>query len=69
MVHLTARASPTGEGIAGQESEEAVCAYYVDMPSDDEEGVTAEASVDDMIRDLELLFQEQLTALTKDATE
>ena len=69
VVHLTARASPAGEGIVGQESEEAVCAYYVDTLSDDEEGATVEALVDDMIRDLELLFQEQLTALAEDAAE
>ena len=69
MVCVVARASPAGEGIAGQESEEAVCAYYVDTPSDDEEGATVEALVDDMLRDLELLFQEQLTVLAEDAAE
>ena len=33
------------------------------MPSDDEDGATAEAQVDEALEDLELLFQEQLAAL------
>ena len=49
MVCLAARASLAGEGIVGQGSEEAVSAYYVDTPSDDEEGAAAEALVDDML--------------------
>ena len=69
MVCLATRARPAGEGIARQESEEAVCAYYVDTPSDDEGSATVEALVDDMLRDLELLFQEQLMALAEDAAE
>ena len=69
MVCLAARADPVGEGIAEQDSEKAVCAYYVDTPSDDEGSATAEALVDDMLGDMELLFQEQLTALDEDAGE
>ena len=69
MVCLAARASPAGKGIAGEESEEAVYAYYVDTPSDDEGGATAEAQVDASLVDLELLFQEQLVALAEDAAE
>ena len=52
-----------------QDSEEAVCAYYVDTPSKDEEGATAEVQVADRLGDLELLFQEQLTALAEDAAD
>ena len=69
MVCLAARADPVGEGIAGQDSKEAICAYYVDTPSEDEEGATAEAQVDDALEDLKLLFQEQLTALAEDIAE
>ena len=69
VVCLAARTDPVGEGIAGQDFEEAVCAYYVDTPSDDEEGATAEAQVEDRLEDLELLFQEQLVALVEDAAE
>ena len=69
VVCLAARVSPASEGIAEEEVEEAVCAYYVDAPSDDEEGTATEALVDDMLGDLELLFQEQLAALAEDAAE
>ena len=56
-MHLTARGNHIGEGIAEQESEEAISAYYVDSPTNDEEGAVAEALVDSMLGDLELLFQ------------
>ena len=69
MVQLIARGTHTGEGAAEQESQEAVSAYYVDLPLDDEEGAATEALLDSMLRDLELLFQEQLTALAEDAAE
>ena len=69
MVCLAARADPAGKGIAGEEAKEVVYAYYVDAPSDDEEGATAKALVDDMLGDLELLFQEQLAVLAEDVTE
>ena len=69
MICLEARADPVGRGIVGQDSEEAICAYYVDTPSEDEEGVTAEAQVGDVLVDLELLFQEQLAVLAEDAAE
>ena len=42
MVQLTARGTHTGEGTAKQESQEAISTYYVDLPSDEEEGATAE---------------------------
>ena len=58
VVCLVARANPVGEGIVRQDSEEAVYAYYVDTPSEDKEGATAEAQVADRLGDLELLFQE-----------
>ena len=58
VICLAARADPTGEGIAGYESEEDVCAYYFNTPSDDEGGATAESLVDDVLLDLESLFQE-----------
>ena len=68
-VQLTARCISIGEGAAEQESQEAISAYYVDLPSDEEEGATAEAQVDSLLEDLELLFQEQLVALAEDAAE
>ena len=68
-MHLTARGGHTGEGAIEQESEETINAYYVDSPSDDEEGAAIEALVDSMLGDLELLFQEQLTALAEDAVK
>ena len=58
VICLEGRADPVGEGITGQDSEEAACAYYIDTPSEDEEGATAEAQVADRLEDLELLFQE-----------
>ena len=69
MVYLTTRSSPAGRGITERKSEEAINAYYVDSPLNDEEGATAVALIDDMLGDLELLFQEQLTALVEDAAE
>ena len=48
---------------------EATDAYYVDSPSDEEGGVVAEARVDLMMGDLELLFQEQLVLLVEDLVE
>ena len=69
MICLEARADPIGGGITRQDSEEAVCAYYIGTPSDDEGGATAEALVYDMLRDLELLFQKQLAVLAEDAAE
>ena len=68
-MQLTARGTHTGEGAAEQESQEATNAYYVDLPLDDEEGAAAEAMLDSMLGDLELLFQEQLTALAENAAE
>ena len=67
-MHLTARGNHAGEGAAEQELE-ATSTYYVDSPLDDEEGAAAEALVDNMLGDLELLFQEQLIALAEEATE
>ena len=58
MVHL----------VAGLELE-APGAYYVDSPSNEEEGAAAEALVDLWMGDLELLFQEQLTSLAEDHVE
>ena len=69
MICLEARADPIGGGIARQDSEEAACAYYVDTPSEDEEGATAEAQVANRLEDLELLFQEQLAVFAVDAAE
>ena len=68
-MQLTAKGTHTGEGAAEQESQEAISTYYVDLPLDDKEGATAEALVDSMLGDLELLFQEQLTTLAEDAAE
>ena len=69
VIQLIARGGPVGGGITKQESEEAINAYYVDSPSDDEEEAATVALIDDMLRDLELLFQEQLTALAEAAAE
>ena len=55
-MQLTARGNYTGEGAVEQELE-ATSDYYVDSPSDDEEGAAVEALVDNMLEDLELLFQ------------
>ena len=56
VICLEARADPVGEGITEQDSEEVACAYYVDTPSEDKEGATAEAQVADRLEDLGLLF-------------
>ena len=48
---------------------EATVAYYVDSPSDEEGGAAAEAQVDLITGDLELLFQEQLVSLVEDHAE
>ena len=69
MICLEARAGPVGVGTARQDSEEVACAYYVDTPSEDEEGATAEAQVANKLEDLELLFQEQLAVLAEDVAE
>ena len=69
VICLEARVGPVGTRIAGQDSEEVACAYYVDTPSEDEEGATAEALVANKLEDLELLFQEQLAVFAKDAAE
>ena len=69
VVQLMARGDHAGEGATEQEPKETFSAYYVDSPSDDEVGAAAEALVDNVLEDLELLFQEQLTALAEDATE
>ena len=52
-----------------QESQEVGSAYYVDLASDEEEGATVEAQVHSLLKDLEILFQEQLAALVEDAME
>ena len=69
MVQLTTKGNHAGEGTTEQESDETINAYYVDSPSDDDEGAAAKALVNSMLRDLELLFQEQLTTLAEDAAE
>ena len=48
---------------------EAPDTYYVDSPSDEEEGTAVEAQVDTLMGDLEVLFQEQLASLTEDLAE
>ena len=48
---------------------EAPGAYYIDSPSDEQEGATVEAQVDSRMGDLELLFQEQLKSLTEDLAD
>ena len=55
--------------LAARPEREAPSAYYVDSPSDEEEGAAAEAQVDSWMGDLELLFQEQLMSLAKDHAE
>ena len=58
VVHLAAKLEP-----------EVVNAYYVDSPSDKEGGAAAEAQVDFMMGDLELLYREQLASLEEDFAE
>ena len=48
---------------------EAPDAYYIDSPSDKEDGAAVEAQVDTLMGDLELLFLEQLASLTEDLAE
>ena len=52
--------------LAAEPELEVVSAYYVDSPSDEEGGVATEAQVDFMMRDLELLYREQLATLAED---
>ena len=48
---------------------EAVSAYYVNSPSDEEGGAAVEAQVDFVMGDLELLYREQLASLAEDFAE
>ena len=48
---------------------QALSAYYVDSPSDEEAGAAVEAQVDSLMGNLELLFQGQLALLTEDLAE
>ena len=69
MVQLTARSVTPSQGTAKHETQEGAGAYYVDLTSDEEEGAAAEAQIDHLLGDLEVLFQEQLAALVEDAAE
>ena len=69
VIQLTARSTTLGGGAAEHQDHEPHSAYYVDLASDEDEGAVIEARIDDMLGDLELLFQEQLAALAEDATE
>ena len=58
VVHLAVGPEPEAHG-----------AYYIDSPSDEEEGAAVEAQVDSWMGDLELLYQEQLKLLAEDLAE
>ena len=58
VVQLTARSTASGGGIAEHQAHESHGAYYVDLASDEKEGDIAEAQIDSLLGDLELLFQE-----------
>ena len=66
---MIARSVTPGGGVSEREAQEAINAYYVDLASDEEEGAAIEAQVDDMLNDLELLFQEKLATLAEDVAE
>ena len=68
VIQLTARSVTSSGGATEQEAQEVLSAHYVDHASD-EEGVVIEAQIDSPLRDLEVLFQEQLVALVEDTTE
>ena len=55
--------------LAGEPELEPPVSYYVDSPSDEEQGAAAEAQVDFTMGDLEQLFQEQLASLVEDVAE
>ena len=66
-IRLPQSAIPTGQPkeaprtmvhLAAEPELEAPDAYYVDSPSDEEEGAAVEAQVDAWMGDLELLYQE-----------
>ena len=44
-------------------------AYYLHFAPDEDEGAVVEVQMDSQLSDLELLFQEQLTVLAKDAAK
>ena len=48
---------------------EPVYEYYVDFSSDEEQGPEVESRIDCVLNDLEVLFQEQLAVLAKDAAK
>ena len=67
MVQLIARSVTPCQGIAEPKTQGGAGAYYVGITSDEEEGAAVEAQIDHLLRDLEVLFQEQLATLAEDA--
>ena len=63
------RMPPAATHLVGKPEPEPPIAYYVDSPSDEEQGAAVEAQIDFMMGDLEQLFQEQLVTLVEDIAE
>ena len=68
VIQLTAR-NTIPEGVTEHQAHELRGANYVELASDEKEGAIAEAHVDSLLGDLELLSQEQLAVLAEDAAE
>ena len=68
-IQLAARAIALEGGSSEQHAQQPHSAYYVDLASDEDEGAIIEAQMDDILEDLELLFQEQIAVLAEDAAE
>ena len=69
VIQLTTGSTISGGGVTEHQAHESCGAYYVDLASNEEEGAIAEAQIDSLLGDLELLFREQLAALAKDVAE
>ena len=57
-IQLAAKAATPEGGSSEQQAQHPHSAYYVDLASDEDEEAVIEAQIDDMLGDLELLFQE-----------
>ena len=69
LIQLAAEAvAPRGENLERQ-AYEPYNAYLVDLAPEEEEGADKEAQEEEMLEDLELLFQEQLAVFAEDAAE
>ena len=69
MQLVVEQASQAAVHLVAEPEPEAVNAYYVDSPSDEEGGAAVEAHIDFVKGDLELLYREQLASLAEDLIE